>query len=103
MTNEYIVASDQQGKVAFANGEWIRPLQGQQPSADDLQSCPEPHDFLNAKGAEGWDLVSVVAKTTDDGQHNIQIFLRREIDSQNACLHTVPSYLIPETSCSPCT
>ena len=42
-------------------------------------------------------LVSVVAKTTDDGQHNIQIFLRREIDSQNACLHTVQSYLIPET------
>ena len=103
MTNEYIVASDQQGKVAFANSEWISPLQGQQPSVDDLQSCPEPHDFLNAKGAEKWDLVSVVVKTIDDGQHNIQIFLRREINSQNACVHTVPSRLTPETSCSPCT
>ncbi len=79
MTNEYIVASDQQGKVAFANGEWISPFQGQQPSADDLQSCPEPHDFLNAKGAEGWDLVSVVVKTTADGQHMLACIPSRRI------------------------
>ena len=45
MTNEYIVAADQQGKVAFANSEWISPLQGKQPSVDDLQSPPNPMIF----------------------------------------------------------
>ena len=31
---EYIVA--QQGKISFVNGEWVNPLQGHEPSHDDV-------------------------------------------------------------------
>ena len=83
MTYEYIVAMEQHGRIAFVNEEWINPLQGREPSAEDLQSCPEPHVFLNAKGAEGWDLVSVVQKTNEAGDQFTHIYLRRQIGSQN--------------------
>ena len=81
MKYEYIVAFEQQGKITFVNGEWVNPLQGREPSQDDVQRCPDPHDFLNAKGAEEWDLVSVLLYTGD--QQLKHYYLRREIVSKN--------------------
>ena len=82
MKYEYIVAFEQQGKITDVNGEWVNPLQGREPSQDDLQRCPDPHDFLNAKGAEGWDLVSVVLIPHGD-QLTSKMYLRREVVSNN--------------------
>jgi len=79
MPYEFIIAVEQCGKNSFVNEEWINPLQGREPSADDLQSFHEPHDFLNAKGAEGWDLISVVPKTNQAGDQFTHIDLRKEI------------------------
>ena len=55
---EYIIAFEQQGKVTFVNNQWVVQLQGSEPTQEDIQRCPDPHDFLNTKGAEGWELVS---------------------------------------------
>ena len=75
---------EQYGRISFVNEEWVNSLQGRETSTDDLQSCPAPHDSLNAKGAERWDLVSVVPKTNQAGDQFTHIDLRREIGWQNA-------------------
>ena len=84
MPYEFIVAMEQSGRITFVNEEWINPLQGHEHSTDDLQSCPVPHDSLNAKGVKRWDLVSVVPKTNQADDQFTHIDLRREIGWQNA-------------------
>ena len=78
MKYEYIVAVEQQGRVTFVNDKWVVELQGSEPSQDDVMRCPYYPDFLNSKGAEGWELVSVVLVPSGD-QFFSKMFLRREI------------------------
>lgn len=61
MRYEYRVCFSQEMRVTFANGAW----QGQSPpdaqkAAESLMSCQHEWEYLNAVGAEGWELVAVV-------------------------------------------
>jgi hypothetical protein len=63
---EYLVCNSQQGRVTFANGQWIGTVSPHQASEEAaLASCPAIWEFLNEKGMEGWELASV---TTENGQ-----------------------------------
>ena len=75
---EYIIAFEQQGKITFVNNQWVLQLQGSEPTQEDIQKCPDPHDFLNTKGAEGWELVSVFLMPISD-QTATKMYLRRQV------------------------
>ena len=75
---EYIIAFEQQGKVTFVNNQWVVQLQGSEPTQEDIQRCPDPHDFLNTEGAVGWELVSVFLVPCSD-QTATKMYLRRHV------------------------
>ena len=77
MKYEYIVAMEQQGYVTTVNNEWINPMQGRTPTPDDLEDCPQPWEFLNRKGTEGWELVTVILEAFSE-QTVKKFYLRKE-------------------------
>jgi hypothetical protein len=75
---EYRVCNAQNNRVTFVDGAWVGSVD---PAVDDpneaLASCPTTWDFLQAAGAEGWELVSSVSQPVDD-IHMLTLFLKRE-------------------------
>jgi hypothetical protein len=71
---EYLVVVVQQGRCTWENGQWLGKVR---PSAGDpdmvLTSCPELHVYLNGRGVEGWDLVSVATSPQYD-----RLYLKRK-------------------------
>jgi hypothetical protein len=79
MSNEFCIAQAQSNRVTFVNHQWI----GSSPmdpadSAASLASCPWVWDWLNAMGAEGWDLAHVVPTSTEPNV--VTLYLRRARD-----------------------
>lgn len=63
---EYRVCYAQQDRVTFVNGSW----QGKEPPGEKeaLESCPDVTAYLQAAGAEGWELVTVVGRFRSRGE-----------------------------------
>ena len=79
---EYRVWSLQLGKVLWDNGAWTGRVAVNKGSEKEmLESCPAVWDYLNAAGAEGWELVSATPSTvTRQGAHEpiaSSLFLKR--------------------------
>jgi hypothetical protein len=56
---EYRVCTVQHNRVTFVNGVWIGTVQPRDGNTDvAIRSAPQVHEFLQAAGAEGWELVT---------------------------------------------
>ena len=70
---EYLVCTVQMMYVTFVNGEWQGKLPPKASGA--LDTCPQLWDFLQAVGAEGWELITV---NTTQGDELSTLYLKRE-------------------------
>lgn len=79
---EYLVCVEQENRVTWVNGAWAGAKKGEVPGHEEFQACPHTWEFLNEKGADGWELVSVVpvTRTVDDAVYESEkLYLRRLI------------------------
>ena len=79
---EYLVCVEQETRVTWVNGVWAGTKKGEIPAPQEFQTCPHTWEFLNEKGEEGWELVSVapVTRTVDDIVHESEkLYLRRPV------------------------
>lgn len=69
---EYLVVSQDQGRIVTANGHW----QGDVPKGEpgDLASCPDLLAYLEEAGAQGWDLVAI----DPEGVGTATLYFKRE-------------------------
>ena len=79
---EYLVCLRQDSRVTWVNGVWTGAKEGEIPEPKDFDSCPHTWEFLNEKGAEGWELVSAIAiiRTIDHVDYESEeLYLKRAI------------------------
>lgn len=82
---EYCVCQIQEDRVTFVNHEWVGsgPMNVND-SAESLALCSRTHEYLNAAGSQGWELVNVVSLPAGgsqaDGRWLMYMYLRRQID-----------------------
>ena len=77
---EHLVCQAQFDRVTFVNNDWTGEGDSERPDIGDLDTCPYVWDFLDEKGEEGWELVSVISKTSTDDEGDypyLQLFLKR--------------------------
>ncbi|MFO0595426.1 MAG: hypothetical protein U0228_08985 [Myxococcaceae bacterium] len=59
---KYLVMAAQQGRATWENGTWLGSVEPTNADSDKaLKSCPELHVYLDARGAEGWELVATTS------------------------------------------
>ena len=77
---EYAVCMCQDGRVTFVNHQWAGTRE-MNPSdvAGSLGSCSMVHDYLNAVGGEGWELVAVTQQQAAGGTHTVTLYLKRAL------------------------
>ena len=77
----YLVCNVQDAKVTWVNGEWVGKVSFSSASPEEaLMSCPDVWDFLNEKGAGGWDLTTVdssVLRSGDGETRFSTLYLKR--------------------------
>ena len=81
---DYRVVTVQYGRATFVNGTWIGTVQPREGNTDvAIRSCPQVHEYLQAAGAEGWELTvgfsqraGVNPAAADDTTQTL--FLKRE-------------------------
>ncbi len=79
---EYCVCLIQEDRVTFVNHEWVGsgPMDVND-SAKSLALCARTHEYLNAAGSQGWELVNVVslpvAGSEADGRWLMYMYLKR--------------------------
>jgi hypothetical protein len=80
---EYRVCSLQLGKVLWENGAWMGRAPTTGNTQEILASCPDVWTYLNAAGAEGWELVSAAAASLTRQESNeavaSNLFLKRPV------------------------
>ncbi len=78
-TFEYLVCTAQHGHVMTEGDAWLGTLaQDSDHSRRRLvESCPSKQDYLNERGAEGWELVAVEATTMANAEVLSRLYLKR--------------------------
>lgn len=75
---EYRTCMVQYDRVTFVNGVWIGKVQPEKGKSDvAIKSCLLVHEYLQAAGNEGWELVTCFSQRVED-ENTSTLFLKKE-------------------------